>query len=99
MNSCMGYTKITISVRYFLFFFFQAEDGIRDGTVTGVQMCALPIAGLALPRTASHTQPRASSTKNPWPSHLIGCVSRFVRPCSGAMPAEPQTKEPPRYTP
>src|SRR5689334_23466061 len=30
---------------YFLsfFFFFQAEDGIRDGTVTGVQTCALPI--------------------------------------------------------
>src|SRR6267143_3345979 len=27
-----------------LFFFFQAEDGIRDGTVTGVQTCALPIS-------------------------------------------------------
>src|SRR5689334_2674247 len=26
------------------FFFFQAEDGIRDGTVTGVQTCALPIS-------------------------------------------------------
>src|SRR5712692_9182499 len=25
------------------FFFFQAEDCIRDGTVTGVQTCALPI--------------------------------------------------------
>src|SRR5207245_6631875 len=24
-------------------FFFQAEDGIRDATVTGVQTCALPI--------------------------------------------------------
>src|SRR4051794_41980819 len=28
-----------------LFFFFQAEDGIRDGRVTGVQTCALPICG------------------------------------------------------
>src|SRR5690348_17443524 len=28
---------------FFLFFFFQAEDGIRDGRVTGVQTCALPI--------------------------------------------------------
>src|SRR2546430_12999436 len=28
---------------YVLFFFFQAEDGIRDLTVTGVQTCALPI--------------------------------------------------------
>src|SRR2546430_9499558 len=27
----------------YLFFFFQAEDGIRDLTVTGVQTCALPI--------------------------------------------------------
>src|SRR5690349_24703065 len=28
-----------------LFFFFQAEDGIRDLYVTGVQTCALPISG------------------------------------------------------
>src|SRR5437870_7191644 len=28
---------------YCFFFFFQAEDGIRDGHVTGVQTCALPI--------------------------------------------------------
>src|SRR5205823_8867946 len=27
----------------FIFFFFQAEDGIRDKLVTGVQTCALPI--------------------------------------------------------
>src|SRR5207244_9828786 len=28
---------------YLFFFFFQAEDGIRDDLVTGVQTCALPI--------------------------------------------------------
>src|SRR3712207_9531726 len=28
---------------FFMFFFFQAEDGIRDIGVTGVQTCALPI--------------------------------------------------------
>src|SRR2546429_3404191 len=28
---------------YFYVFFFQAEDGIRDVAVTGVQTCALPI--------------------------------------------------------
>src|SRR5207245_3824837 len=28
----------------FFVFFFQAEDGIRDATVTGVQTCALPIS-------------------------------------------------------
>src|SRR5215217_8380539 len=31
----------------FSFFFFQAEDGIRDIGVTGVQTCALPISGAA----------------------------------------------------
>src|SRR6266498_4369129 len=30
------------------FFFFQAEDGIRDADVTGVQTCALPISGRAI---------------------------------------------------
>src|SRR5256885_10209858 len=30
-------------VDYVVFFFFQAEDGIRDYKVTGVQTCALPI--------------------------------------------------------
>src|SRR5260370_31766197 len=29
---------------FLLFFFFQAEDGIRDSSVTGVQTCALPIS-------------------------------------------------------
>src|SRR2546430_3005850 len=33
------------------FFFFQAEDGIRDLTVTGVQTCALPISAVDLQST------------------------------------------------
>src|SRR3989441_7131515 len=33
-----------IMVWLFIFFFFQAEDGIRDKLVTGVQTCALPIS-------------------------------------------------------
>src|SRR3712207_7162941 len=35
------------------FFFFQAEDGIRDIGVTGVQTCALPISGLTGAAVAS----------------------------------------------
>src|SRR5215213_11558819 len=31
------------------FFFFQAEDGILDWSVTGVQTCALPISGKTVP--------------------------------------------------
>src|SRR2546430_4336339 len=34
------------------FFFFQAEDGIRDLTVTGVQTCALPIYSSGVPASA-----------------------------------------------
>src|SRR2546430_8882778 len=34
----------TKTVRWYVLFFFQAEDGIRDLTVTGVQTCALPIS-------------------------------------------------------
>src|SRR5699024_11332514 len=33
----------------FVLFFFQAEDGIRDRNVTGVQTCALPISRSARP--------------------------------------------------
>src|SRR3989442_5096815 len=41
-----------------LFFFFQAEDGIRDADVTGVQTCALPISG-KLHRTMLKPVPQA----------------------------------------
>ena len=37
------------------FFFFQAEDGIRDVAVTGVQTCALPICPYSV-MTICHTQ-------------------------------------------
>src|SRR5690606_16522098 len=38
-------------IRVFSFFFFQAEDGIRDFHVTGVQTCALPISTHRTERT------------------------------------------------
>src|SRR5690606_40872355 len=37
-------TRFSVAI---FFFFFQAEDGIRDFHVTGVQTCALPIYALA----------------------------------------------------
>src|SRR6266568_8434944 len=53
------------------FFFFQAEDGIRDGTVTGVQTCALPILGLrpTTPQKAAGTRidARVSVASEPSP--------------------------------
>src|SRR5258708_28838522 len=41
----------------YIFFFFQAEDGIRDDLVTGVQTCALPIY-----RAAAGNRPRFASS-------------------------------------
>ena len=40
-----------------MFFFFQAEDGIRDHCVTGVQTCALPIyeSSIAIGRIVNDT--------------------------------------------
>src|SRR5690606_39529045 len=58
---------------YFLlcldFFFFQAEDGIRDFHVTGVQTCALPISDKALlVRRAGHAVLNAD---DPWTEQLL----------------------------
>src|SRR5690349_23616332 len=60
-----------IDVFCFFFFFFQAEDGIRDLYVTGVQTCALPIWNCkpgsqannvsTAPITTSIPQPRRGS--------------------------------------
>src|SRR2546422_11279567 len=41
------------------FFFFQAEDGIRDVAVTGVQTCALPILKIVAPNMALRVIDRA----------------------------------------
>src|SRR5699024_11970243 len=52
-----------------IFFFFQAEDGIRDRNVTGVQTCALPIlvealvAGSWMVVDSTHLAPRASMVR------------------------------------
>src|SRR5207253_5176464 len=46
-----------LPISYFFFsFFFQAEDGIRDGHVTGVQTCALPIYSHPMDRCRKQTQ-------------------------------------------
>src|SRR3990167_3986825 len=40
----MGYRLRRVSASCYMLFFLQAEAGIRDLTVTGVQTCALPIS-------------------------------------------------------
>src|SRR5256885_12513324 len=44
----------SLSVQLCGFFFFQAEDGIRDYKVTGVQTCALPISRLQIFRRSPY---------------------------------------------
>src|SRR5437879_10889943 len=51
MYSPYHYRAVTFHIicyNIIYFFFFQAEDGIRDTSVTGVQTCALPICRAAL---------------------------------------------------
>src|SRR5258707_10387587 len=50
-QTCESRSALTIDGLWFFFFFFQAEDGIRDIGVTGVQTCALPICS---PLTGVH---------------------------------------------
>src|SRR2546429_2331427 len=50
-----------IFVLFVYFFFFQAEDGIRDVAVTGVQTCALPIL-CSTPRALAPPAPAGRSS-------------------------------------
>src|SRR5699024_10523520 len=63
------------------FFFFQAEDGIRDRNVTGVQTCALPIYAIpasndafAMFSRASILLPFATAWRNFVEISLIACI-------------------------
>src|SRR5215216_7308005 len=49
----------------YFFFFFQAEDGIRDDLVTGVQTCALPISLLWRAASAGRRTRRRAATWSP----------------------------------
>src|SRR3712207_8298323 len=63
----------------FFYFFFQAEDGIRDIGVTGVQTCALPILEVS-PESVSLTVTGLPSTP---PASLISLAARSTPANSG----------------
>src|SRR5688500_20344154 len=52
-----------------LVFFFQAEDGIRDYKVTGVQTCALPISLRRISVTNSWAERNLMQTLREWKDH------------------------------
>src|SRR5256886_5244664 len=70
------------------FFFFQAEDGIRDLTVTGVQTCALPISSVTSATTSRNrsSDGRKSATRR---SSQTALTASRVFP--SAIPAAPAT--------
>src|SRR5207249_6727141 len=62
-------------------FFFQAEDGIRDRNVTGVQTCALPIC-----------RARERDRRNPWlPQAAPGLDRLLARNSNSAHRRDPPT--------
>src|SRR2546422_5431203 len=70
-----------------VFFFFQAEDGIRDVAVTGVQTCALPIFPQTLEELKSGKDQEGKeigfslgATKDPWNNEYIYEVDSSGRP-------------------
>src|SRR2546422_7524630 len=84
----------TRGFRWILLFFFQAEDGIRDVAVTGVQTCALPISppGPGAPpplrcraaraaRSGGSGPPRSSACRT---THRRTAPTRGTRPRAGA---------------
>src|SRR4030066_1960883 len=63
------------------FFFFQAEDGIRDSSVTGVQTCALPILAAVRSAIAANPGARAFAFKQNLCWDMVnGIVFDHVRP-------------------
>src|SRR5256886_3027925 len=66
-----------------LFFFFQAEDGIRDLTVTGVQTCALPICFLDRLRETPLEARRQIAGLNPRRADImvagVAAIARLMR--------------------
>src|SRR5260221_9522188 len=68
-------------------FFFQAEDGIRDHCVTGVQTCALPISSDSLVKAlligsrSSHRSPQEAKTPHK-PRHQPSTNEKASELCS-----------------
>src|SRR2546427_4594000 len=63
---------------FIFFFFFQAEDGIRDLTVTGVQTCALPILWPGQDAVGKRISMQDDPGPNDWLT-VIGVVNDVVQ--------------------
>src|SRR5438034_10768805 len=93
------YVHILLScVACFFFFFFQAEDGIRDHCVTGVQTCALPISCPGVDRARHGDSPRENAHEHTSRRFIVAscpqadCPSGLGRGGPGPLPSLRNTK-------
>src|SRR5947208_479959 len=63
--ACIPVCCSVVGIWCVFFFFFQAEDGIRDDLVTGVQTCALPIFGVEVRASRAMLEPAAFGVLRP----------------------------------
>src|SRR2546427_9866190 len=84
MNGSMAPSS---NMSFVFFFFFQAEDGIRDLTVTGVQTCALPISPSSFRCGAFPTKYRCI-----WCCPPSSCLSGGFRHGGGSWPYGPSRR-------
>src|SRR5258708_12926085 len=61
-----------------MFFFFQAEDGIRDDLVTGVQTCALPISPIIIKKKVSHGGHHGGAWKVAYADFVTAMMALFI---------------------
>src|SRR5260221_7534823 len=92
VNTCCSLSSFQESQIISHFFFFQAEDGIRDHCVTGVQTCALPISdsepepdlavvrGCACRKSAISPRTTARSGSGSESAQVMGCSVRTRQP-------------------
>src|SRR2546426_2125280 len=74
-----------------VFFFFQAEDGIRDYKVTGVQTCALPIWATGSVASRSEARPRHSRSPSRRGPRSVGVPTRKARAAAAPGSAAART--------
>src|SRR2546425_8978250 len=79
-----GHSFVPLAIH--VVFFFQAEDGIRDKLVTGVQTCALPISGTWA--CAAESQLRTRRTKTDGRMKNVPATTPPRVPCSSQRSEE-----------
>src|SRR5690349_23891484 len=93
------YYSYNVYLRFLYFFFFQAEDGIRDLYVTGVQTCALPIsatsASTAAPKRSPFCPARAAPPSPAYRPPTAASTPRSTHrfPCTAPTPAPARSEE------